>query len=283
MITLKRVSVKRKIFTKFLVNLRSRHPSHKGLKKLLPKMPFRSVVRLGSSWSGDNHQRVEINSLESIKNSSNKLRMKECFTRDNIKTAEWCTGNQRDAMHSIGFPIVAKSHYGSRGIGNTLLNDFEEFENWVTNKNLNNYIFERFYNYSKEYRLHVTEDGCFYTCRKMIKQEFKNDSNAWQRHNDNCVWIIEDNPLFEKPTSWNDIVQECVKAIKSVGLDIGALDVKVQSNTNKKGEPREYVNFIILETNSAPSFGEGTEQKYLIEIPRLLNKKKNGSVSALSV
>ena len=59
----------------------------------------------------------------------------------------------------------------------------------------------------------------------------------------------------------------------AVGLDIGAVDVKVQSSTNNKGSRRESPNFIILEINSAPSFGEITGTKYITEISRVLNYK----------
>ena len=63
--------------------------------------------------------------------------------------------------------------------------------------------------------------------------------------------------------------------IQAVGLDIGAIDVRVQNEVTAKGKKRNEPDFIILETNSAPSFGEITTQKYLNEIPKVILKKAN--------
>jgi len=137
---------------------------------------------------------------------------------------------------------------------------------------LNNYVFERFYNYAREYRLHVSSEGCFYTCRKMLKRDTP-EENKWFRNDENCVWVLEDNPNFDKPVNWDDVVKHSVKALKAVGLDFGAIDLRIQSATNSEGETREEPKFIIVEINSAPSFGEITLQKYLEELPNIIERK----------
>jgi hypothetical protein len=48
---------------------------------------------------------------------------------------------------------------------------------------------------------------------------------------------------------------------------VAAFDVKVQSKDKNK--------FIIIESNSAPSFGDITLQKYVDEIPRIVKNKLN--------
>ncbi len=279
-----------KIKTKgsFFPMIRSRHPSHNGLRNGLQKLPFRSVIRMGSFTELDdpstlNGNRVELNSIEAIRNSSSKLRMKNCFSSADVKTAEWIQYQNKDNLmefiSKVGFPIVAKSHNGSRGRGNTLLKSQIDVENFLKDKpnNLNGYIFEKYYNFNKEYRLHVTKDGCFYSCRKMLKQEFKEHPNSWQRHDDNCVWILEQNENFDKPNNWNTIVEHCVKALKSCGLDFGACDLRVQNNIDKEGKVKNNPDFIVVEINSAPSFGEITLQKYKEILPKLLIDKKNGN------
>jgi len=261
---------------RFFPLIRSRHPSHAGIRRALTKLPFRSVVRLGSTnGEVEDAGRVELNSVESIRNSSSKLRMKECFQRDGVKTAEWfrATTGAQVAQWATEYPIVAKSHFGSRGNGNTLIKSAAELTAWLLNKDLTRYIFEKYYNYNKEYRLHVSADGCFYTCRKMLKQEFKEHPNAWQRHDDNCVWILEENANFERPNNWSDIVDHCVKALKSCGLDFGACDLRVQNNTDRDGSRRANPDFIVVEINSAPSFGQVTLEKYKEVLPQLLVKK----------
>ena len=262
--------------------IRSRHPSHNGLRNALRKMPFRSVIRFGSTTELDdpatrNGSRVELNSADGIRNSSSKLKMKRCFDTLGVKTAPWMSASGPQSIiefaNEIGYPIVAKSHHGSRGQGNTLLKTQSEIETYLRNKEVGNYIFEKYCNYNKEYRLHVTEDGCFYSCRKMLKTEFKDHPNAWQRHDDNSAWILPENPLFDQPNNWNTIIEHCVKAVKSCGLDFGACDLRVQNNTNTDGERRSEPDFIVVEVNSAPSMGEITLIKYKEELPKLLMKK----------
>ncbi len=84
---------------------------------------------------------------------------------------------------------------------------------------------------------------------------------------------MEGNEKFDKPVNWENIESECVKALKSVQLDIGACDVRVQSSLKKSGNVRLNPNFMIIEINSAPSFGEFTLQKYKEIIPQILNQK----------
>jgi hypothetical protein len=283
-------------YTSFRPRIRSRHPSHDCLRpehKKLPLLPFRSVIRLGSSTElrsavSNGGTRIELNTVEAISNSSNKLKMKQCFTRGDVRTADWyckstegdffyaCFGEAEEdiAVENLPFPIVAKKHYGSRNNGNTKLDTLEEFNTWSENKDLRNYIFEKYYSYTREYRLHVSEDGCFYSCRKMLKSDAPQEVR-WYRNDEHCVWILEDNESFDRPVNWTDIENECVKALLSVGLDFGAIDLRVQSATNKRGERREAPEFIVVEINSAPSFGELTEEKYLQVLPELLRKKYN--------
>jgi hypothetical protein len=211
--------------------------------------------------------------------------MKQAFVKAGVKTADWfiCEpyggGYRWEAPYNtnldvntgtLPYPIVAKHIYGSRGTGNFLLKSQEELEKWMNGKNLKNYIFEKFYNYNREYRLHVDEDGCFYTCRKVLKNDTPEDKR-WFRNDSNSSWILESNQLFDKPTNWKDIVSESVKALKAVGLDFSGIDVRVQSAnvSTKKGEKkREAPDFIIIETNSAPSFGDITLQMYTNRITK---------------
>ena len=256
----------------------SRHPSHSILRaknQTLPLLPFRSVIRLGSSTESDG--RLEINTTEAVKNSASKLLMKQKFTEAGVKTANWWTHNGNDFIFQggigadINFPIVAKSHFGSRGVGNTKFNTKEELEAWLPGKNLNNYIFEQFVKMTREYRLHVTKFGCFYTCRKLVKNDAPEDT--WQKHDDVCNWVLEENPSFKKPKNWDAIVADCIKAKDALGLDICAFDVGVQGA--KDGIERENPEWIIFESCSAPSFGAITGQKYIQTLPKLLIDKYN--------
>jgi glutathione synthase/RimK-type ligase-like ATP-grasp enzyme len=255
------------------------------MRDMAIRLPFRTVVRFGSTWAGDDKNRVECNSVEAVKNSASKLRMKQAFQAANVITADWFQTNGETMIYKNGeatilnlpdlpWPIVAKSLFGSRGRGNYLLQSLQEYHQWVRNKDVDNYIFEKYYDYNREYRLHVSANGCFYTCRKVLKNDTP-EEDRWFRNDSNSNWIVEENPLFDKPVNWNAIVAESVKALQAVGLDVGAIDVKVQSAKDSKDRVRQDPKFIILETNSAPSFGKITLEKYAREIPQILLRKAN--------
>lgn len=269
--------VAKKVSPGYRPQVRSRHPSHSVLRTQLPKLPFKSIIRMGSTTElderGTNAPRVECNSVEAIRNSSNKLLMKQCFTKAGVMTAAWCRHTDTEQLASFGYPIVAKAHFGSRGDGNTLIKTEEEFTAWKRGKTLGNYIFEKFYNYGLEFRFHVTEDGYFYACRKALKADAP-ESEKWRRHDDICVWLMENNPEFKKPGSWDDIISDCVKALKAVGADVLSFDVKVQGPT-VEGKKRDYQDYILIECNSASSFGDVTAEKYIAEIPKILTRKWN--------
>jgi len=253
----------------------SRHPSHAQLRDKIT-LPFLACIRFGSTNAGTLPYAVEINSTESIRNSSSKRLMKECFQQNGVKTADWYTtndgkmfdGNNVTPISELPYPIVAKHVHGSRGEGNYLLKTQEELNTWLKGKTLNNYIFERYTPFVREYRLHLSALGCFYACRKMLR-EGTPENEKWHRHDTNSVWIREENELFDKPCNWDAIVAEGVKAIAAVGLDVGCIDLRVQSARDSKDRVRENPEFFVIETNSAPSFGEITYQKYLENIPMI--------------
>lgn len=285
----------------YIPKIRSRHGSHDVIRGNLEALPFRSVVRFGSLTPTKDVYPfsvakkipiIEINTVEAVKNSASKYLMKRCFSNAGVKTADWWDiyygvydfkgillsshlGNEEPSNEpfNLPYPIVAKHHFGSRGTGNYLLKSAADLQQWMNGKTLNKYIFEQYLKgMDREYRLHVNKNGCFYTCRKMLKQDTP-DSCRWYRNDSNSTWIMESNEMFDKPVNWLEIEAECIKALNAVGLDIAAFDVKVQTSKDKKGVVREKPEFSIIECNSAPSFGKVTSEKYKEVLPKLLQKK----------
>lgn len=280
--------VVKKPITMFRPMILSRHPSHNCLKlssKNLPLSRTRSVIRLGSTTEvpdtvAKGGRRIEINTIQAIRNSASKLLMKRCFTAAGVKTAPW-TENVNDIAqlhNNWETPIVAKAHFGSKGTGNTLIRSQAEFDTWKAKRGTAGYIFEKFLNYGHEFRLHITEEGCFYTCRKALRKDTP-EAEKWHFHDTTCVWLLEQNESFFKPNSWNDIVSDCVKALKSVGADLLSFDVKIQMPQDGKGNRRDYQDYILLECNSASSMDNGTGElsvcarKYIEEIPKIIERK----------
>lgn len=259
----------------------SRHPSCAKLRHKIFIKGSKVVYRHGSTTKGD--FKYEINSVESVRNSADKLRMKECFTKAGISQANWrrleilkSKEQMATFIKEVGFPdnhLIIKSRFGSRGNGNYLIKTQKELDAFISSRNCSDYIIEEYKNYSKEFRIHVHANGYFYTCRKALKKDTP-DTEKFQRHDDNCVWILETNPDFGKPSNWVDIVSDCVKALKAIGGDVLAFDVKATDPKNSK-EKNKAVKWIIIESCSAPSFGDVTADRYIVELPKIIKNKYN--------
>lgn len=266
----------KKLLTKFKVQLYSRHPSHRILKENLSLLPYRVLIRLGSTTESTPGRYLEINTVQSVKNSSSKLLMKRCFDKAGVKTAPWTLAKDLEAAIKNGklkYPVVVKNFYGSRGQGNYKINSKTEWETWSKNRDLSSYLCENFLELSVEYRIHIAMGKCIYTCRKVLKNDTPKDKR-WMRNDQTCNWILFENPLFNAPVNWDEIVTDCVRAAESCDLDICAVDVKVQSN---KGDKTKKVDWAILETNSAPAMGKITAEKYLEYLPQIAKYKKENN------
>lgn len=275
------------------LSIRSRHPSIDGLRGVI-LLPKKAVYRHGSISTHESP--YEINSIQCVKTSASKLLMKEAFDKGGVKHLPWFPlnkaklegNNLTDGKTSLKFPVVVKSFYGSRGNGNFKLDSPKEFETWVAGKTRANYLVEQYYPGSVEFRIHITAHGPVYSLRKMLRDDVPKEKR-WVRNDSTCVWITEytqsktpggqflsftgiESPTFDKPGNWNEIIQECKKALSAVGGDILAVDVKAQSNNGQKGR-RGKVDFYILEVNSAPSMGQITTYIYKKELPRILQNK----------
>lgn len=269
----------KKITHRFL-RVFSRHNTIEPLKGSVLIKGERVVYRHGSTTQGEIQR--EINSVEAVKTSADKLLMKRAFDKAGVFHAPWkpldeAVKNKETFnkwLKEVNFPekhLIAKHRQGSRGSGNYLIRTQAELDVFIKNKanGLHHYIIELYMPYTREYRLHVTERGCFYTCRKVIKNDTPKDKR-FQRHDDNCNWLIEENPKFDKPSFWDKIVQECVNALKEMKADVLAFDVKCTSPNKTKKD-----GWIIIESCSAPAFGKKTLEKYKVELPLIVAHKYN--------
>lgn len=263
-------------------------PKNKNMKLF----PVRSLVRLGSRTPineifAPNVSFVEVNSLQAVDTSRSKLSMKAAFAKHSIPQSEWyeLRGNNTSQMRnlnetvdreespersiinpeSLPYPIVAKRINGFKGIGMRKLDNVEELNNFIKNTNVSGYYFERFYNYSREYRIHATRDKVILRWRKLRTSEAE---ERWFFNNSNCNWIGQENELFQLSGKLLDSIDNaCIEAVKAVGLDIGAIDVRVQSAS------RENPAFIILEVNSAPRMGTISNELYARELENIIQSK----------
>jgi len=244
----------------------------------------RAVYRHGSVT--DTTHPKEINSVQSVLNSKDKLKMKQLFNGKHnpdfyywdTNEDMWCDGKPEPTFYAdenllehISFPVLTKLQYRSRGQGMNIHRDsaslqeqFADIKRRATRGGNLKYI-ERYHNYGKEYGIHVALDECVYACRKARLQDrheyYRNDSNScWYTQFDNQGNLKED---FKQPENWEAIITECNRLRKLIGLDITRMDVIVASNGR----------FKILECNSAPSIAEGTAAHYSLALPKIINQK----------
>jgi hypothetical protein len=288
----------------------SRHPTHNILRTSLERLPFRSVVRLGSTTVLSKKCEAkgaytECNSIKGIINTSNKLIMKMKFiesgipspamflpliqpsgvgigteTKDGaiainvenklkyVVSALGMNGNSVSGnpikIIDLQYPLVAKVNFHSRGRGMLLLKDVEALKELLKQDNVRKYTFEKYTNFAQEYRVHATRDGIFYICRKLRKEEA---TDRWYFNSKNSVFqITYEDGVWIKPqlACFKSMEQACIKALIALDMDIAGFDIRV----NASGE-----NFLIIEANSACSFGEHTAQQYIKQIPIILKKK----------
>jgi glutathione synthase/RimK-type ligase-like ATP-grasp enzyme len=251
--------------SKNYLKIKSRHPSHQFLRKAI-KTNRKVLARFGSTTPTKRKYHYVINPIEGIENSSDKLLMKGKFEQAGIKHCRWFAyengivdpdGNK---VQIEKFPIIAKHRFGSRGRGNYKLDNNDQLNEFLTRRkvDLNKFIFEQYTTFSREYRLHVYED-CFYTCRKLRRNETP-QRDRWKFNNDTCVWILEKNPSFNKPDTWDEIIIDCIRAKNAIGLTIGACDVRV----SKEGDWK------IVEINSAPALGNVGKERYFKQINEIV-------------
>ena len=283
----------------------SRHPTHNVLRTKLPLLPFRSIIRLGSTTEVSKKMQskgtiVECNPIEGIINTSDKIRMKSCFTKSKINSPEWylpvivvgdssvCNkeyfrlpsileennpllGNKptiiaKDiAIKDDMFPLIAKINFHSRGRGMMKIDNREQLLKLLEDVGTaRKYTFEKYINYVREYRVHATRNGIFYICRKLRKEEAK---DRWFFNSKNSIFkiIFEDGKwIGDKIPCFTEMENHCKLALEALKMDIAGFDVRVNATGEK---------FTIIEANSACSFGEHTAQHYIKMIPEVLKNK----------
>lgn len=287
----------------------SRHSSHKVIRdKILLPHNVSGVLRLGSQTP--DMKDFEINSVQSIKNCSDKLLMKNLFREHNITSPEFITievnnenytdVNLNDALIFCVYnadksyshitvdelcdrylsgnkQLLAKRSRRSRGIGMKKLstrNEFITFFNrYILNNtlNLNNpYYLEVFHNYTKEYRVHVSYLG------NEDSVHFYTGRKMLRTDTDAANKWFRNSKNCVWVTEYNntfdkpDNWKDIVKACQEARVSL-CLDITgIDVKVAKDGR------FVILEANSACSFGDKgslVATKYQTEITNIVANK----------
>lgn len=213
----------------------------------LRNIPIRNkiLLRLGSTTPLiSKYKYLELNTIEGVKISANKILMKKAFDNAKVKHSEWINSSSKDIIrdflskHKI---IIAKHKHSSQGKNIYYIDNKDLLEKLFSEVDISNFIFEKYYFFPNEYRVHIDKTyGLFYACKKVLKEEAE---VQWHKHADNSIFVlVRENSKI--PECWQLIIEQCISALKEMNLHIACFDILCSNN-----------DFIIVESNTAPSLG----------------------------
>lgn len=184
----------------------------------------------------------ELNSIEGVRMSSNKIIMKRIFDEQNIHHSNWISSDNPHLI--INFfnkykMLIAKHKRSSQGKDIYYIDTLESLMELLKTVNIKDFVFEKYCFFPSEYRVHVDKDhGCFYACKKVLKEDAEVE---WHKHfnNSTFVRVTEEHVL---PQCWDELIKECQMICKAMNMHILCFDILCCDN-----------DFIIVETNSAPA------------------------------
>jgi glutathione synthase/RimK-type ligase-like ATP-grasp enzyme len=237
----------------YRVRIASKHPSHRRIwsMKQLPKFPKKIRVRFGSIKNFSRRQcEIEFNSIESIRNTSNKTKMKLIFDRAGVKTPKFFVNDEsgKSAISDghLGENIFFKTTFHSRGRGMVVYDNKEE----AITQQASGY-FEESQKSDREFRVHVFNGEAFYVDEKIPRE----------RGNESLIKNMANGYKFREPRQEfpQEVIDESIKAVKALGLVFGGVDVGLNSD-----------GAWIYEVNTAPSLRTRTRKLYQKQIVRYI-------------
>lgn len=237
--------------------------------------PVPVLVNFGSLKERPTFRGIMINNPSKVRISSDKLQCKDMWliTTNDIKSAYPC--DRLGAYYSTGAwdmnglqrtfgerKLIVKPRRGSGGRGIKVVNSYRDLPGLrIANKD--NYLVEAYMEFNREYRIFVApalagtemtyrlrvsgesefsytrSNGSFFEIRKRVKAGFDLQTRNIAE-NPEAVYFSRD---FTRPSCWELMVYNAVKATELVGLDFAAVDIVYNTETR---------DFIICEVNSNP-------------------------------
>ena len=203
----------------------------------LPENAF--CIRWGTRYALPNENKV-INKASALKNASNKALCRHILQDNNIAVPKtWFKGS----MSGIVFPIIARPETHRAGKQFYVCNNRSEL-NAVLNKTS---YYQEIYPKTNEYRVHVAHGKVLAIMEKPLNEH---DLRA-NRSVNGDTW---------RTLPWGEydytMCKLACKAVKTVGLDFGAVDVMAQSTNSN------YPKCVVAEINTAPTLRPYLQQRY---------------------
>ena len=193
------------------------------------------IIRWGTRENINGTNMTIYNKATAINNATNKALSRKIFIENGVNTPELI----EDINAYLTFPIIARPHIHSKGKNFVVLNDIDSFTKHFL-KNNSTWYYSRFIDKIREFRVHV---GHGKTLALMEKHNPGNGNIAWNRA------INDSEPFTRIKQSEADeqnlllVMQEAIKAVNALGLDMGGVDVMLDKNGIA----------YVLEVNTAPT------------------------------
>jgi len=195
----------------------------------------KKVIRWGNrievETSGDT---IVYNKAEAVANATNKKLSRELFIKGKVRTPKLVT---LDNVVATDFPIIARPSTHAKGKNFIILKNMDELIKHYRINSINGWYYSAFINKQREFRCHVAHGKVLAVMQKTPG----GDHIAWNR-------AVTGEPF----TSVNQsdypfsVCFQALKAVKTLGLDFGGVDVL---EIVEKGKPQGYV----LEVNTSPT------------------------------
>jgi len=203
------------------------------------------LLRWGSTDEFSNlSPRLELNTLEGVRNATNKLRTLELLRDNNVPHVKFTTDFTNLEEYKDG-----DGNFYVRGSDNTV-----RYDNTI--RSGDKYVSAPVKNKRREYRVHVFNGRVI-----SIYEKIPNEENTKLYKSYNCSFKLRD-PENCRLTLDNQL--ECIKAVNSLGLLFGGVDVIRDKNCN----------IFICEVNSSPALNDVNINRWVDAISEYVQQSR---------
>lgn len=219
----------------------SPHKSHEDFEFPM----FSKSVRIRFGTIGKRKPKdIEFPNVKAITKAMNKLEMKKIFIKAGVNTPRLIP-----FPTVVDLPIIFKRTKHSRGRGMKIIHDLKELY-----KIRDNGYVEKFKLVGREFRVHVADGRVFHVDEKVPR-------GGRKRHR---IKNLDNGYVYKQAKGKLPamLLNESIKAVNSLGLEFGAVDIGLSGNTAW-----------VYEVNTAMGMRTITRNKYNLMLGNIIRKK----------